>query len=70
MKRGPAFPFFVAPRRQKLCRELVILVSNYFPDKRELSLSDLFSNFRDGEEPVADGAVRDSFFRHLRDVDP
>ena len=64
------FPFFVTPRRQKLCTELVILVWNYFPDKRELSLSDLVSNCRDGEDPVADGAVRDSFVHHLRDVDP
>ena len=68
MKGGPAFPFVVTPRRQKLCRELVILISDYFSDKRELSLSDLVSNFWDGEEPVADGAIRDSFVYHLRDV--
>ena len=67
---GPAFPFVVTPRRQKLCRELVIVVSNYFPNKRELSLSDLVSNCWDGEEPVADGAVRDSFVHHLLYVDP
>ena len=60
------FPLVVAPRRQKLRRKLVILVSNYFADKRELSLSNLVANCRDGEKPGADGAVRDSFVNNLR----
>ena len=59
----------ITPRRQKFCWELVFLVSNYFPYKRELSLGDLFPNCRDGEESVVYGAVRDSFAHHLRDVD-
>ena len=69
LKGGASTPFVIAPRRQELGGELVVLVPNYLPNEGELPLSNLVPNCGDVEETRANGAVRDSVIDHLGDGD-
>ena len=57
----------VAPRRQELSGELIVLVPHNFPDEGKLSLSYLIPNRRDVKESCTEGAVCDSVVKYLSD---
>ena len=43
LKGGAALSLVIAPRRQELSKELIVLVPHHFPDEGKLSLSYLIS---------------------------
>ena len=58
-----------APSGEKLRRDLVVVVSNNFPNKGELLLRDLVPDGGDVEEPLPEGGIRNAFIDHLCDGD-
>ena len=61
--------FVVTPRHEDLGGDLIVFVTDNFPNEGELSLSDLIPDRGNVEESCADLFVRDSFVNHLCDGD-